>query len=177
VTRCSLIYADAMIKEISEEEIRILGEKLHSADKHWHLHVLTPECTLNTKTAHAIIVEDSDTGENYVTYSSNPMPETALALATLVHGAAATVPLPDAEPEPDHPIVGRMIMRAKALMAEGRYWHHHIFFPTCTFNSHPGKWTMIFEDPDTKEVLTSVSTERPDKDIGITERLFYTQKH
>jgi hypothetical protein len=165
-----------MTKQISEQEIRTLGEELHTAGKNWHLHVLTPECALNSQASHAIFVEDSDAGENYVTYSQEPMPETALALAALVHGVAATLPPTDAEPEPDDPMVGQMMMRAKALMTEGRHWHHHIFFPTCTFNPHPGKWTMIFEDPDTKEVITSVSDKRPDKDIGITERLFYAQK-
>jgi hypothetical protein len=137
--------------------------------------VLTPECNLNEKKSHAIIVEDSESGESCVAYAEHPMKETAHALASLVHGEAATRPLTDDEPEPDDPIVKQMIIRAIELMKKGRHWHHHIFFPVCIFNPHPKKWTMIFEDPEKGETLTSVSTERPDKDIGITERLFYAQ--
>jgi hypothetical protein len=163
--------------EASEQELLTIGETLHRKSAHWHLHVLTPECTLNTRASHAIVLEDTDQGRHYIAYSEYPMPETALRLASFVHGDSATQPPAENEPDPESPVVQEMMSRAKVLMAEGKHWHHHIFFPTCIFNPHPGKWTMIFEDPLKHETLTSVTDGRPDKDIGITERLFYAQRN
>lgn len=164
------------VREISEIELRQIGEELSAAGKSWHLHVLSPDCQLNQRRFYAIFLENTHDEASYVAYSEEPMAETAKLLAKLVHGESAVQPLTDEEETAECPIVQKMVVRAKELMTTEKHWHHHIFFPKCVFNPYPGKWTMIFEDPERSEVLTSVTDEQPVKDIGITERLYYSQK-
>ena len=102
------------------------------------------------------------------------------SLASLVHGADALEEPSNDEnqeggPQPGSPIVGEMMRRARDLMARGVHWHHHILFPECVFNPHPGSWTIVFEDPDNGETLQSVTSDKPAKDIRITETLFFSQ--
>lgn len=162
---------------IPESELRKIGETLQAEGLPWHMHMFSPGCILNGRPdANAIFLEDTARGRSYVTYSPTPLVETARYLAELVHGKEATAPPASDESDPRCSVVGAMVVRAKELMARGRHWHHHIFFPSCVFNPQPGNWTMIFEDPDTGEVLTSSSKDHPAHDIGITERLYYSQR-
>jgi hypothetical protein len=39
------------------------------------------------------------------------------------------------------------------------HWHHHMHFPTCAFNPHPGQWSISVESPD--ETFSEVFVEEP----------------
>lgn len=165
--------------EVSSQRLLELGEELHAAGERWHNHVLSSDCDLNDRNVCALIVEASDRDQVFVSYSDEPMMDVGRALATLVHGVD---PLDDADgsetettPAPASAAVSRMMQRAADVSARGDHWHHHILFPECVFNPHPGSWTLVFEDPDSGETLESVTSERPARDIQITEARFFAQ--
>lgn len=165
--------------EVSAERLLQIGEELHAAGERWHNHVLSSDCELNDRKACALIVEASDRDQVFVTYSDEPMMDVGRALATLVHGADPLAAADDAAPEtsqaPASAAVAAMMARATEVTARGDHWHHHILFPECVFNPHPGSWTLVFEDPDSDETLESVTPERPARDIEITEARFFGQ--
>lgn len=159
------------LTELSQDQLLAFGNELAVSGEKWHPHVLSPDCQLNDRDLGGLILEASDRGEIFAAYSKEPMMETARSLAALAHGDDAL--LAEAGGEPDSPKVAEMIRRAKTLSGRGRHWHHHVLFPECIFNEHPGEWTIVFEDPDTGEMLESVTPDHPSKDIQVLETLFF----
>ena len=175
--------------EVSVDRLLELGDELAASGERWHNHVLSTDCRLNDRPQCALVVEASDRGEVYVVYSDEPMMEVGRRLATLVHGVdplasrhrpadRSTNPSTDEDLELEICSLNviAMMRRAAELSAHDRHWHHHIVFPECVFNPHPGSWTILFEDPQTGETLESVSAERPADDIRVTETLFFSQR-
>lgn len=167
------------LTQVSADRLLEIGRELQSKGERWHNHVLSADCELNRRAQPALVVEASDRNLVYVAYSDEPMMDVGRALATMVHGAD---PLENSGAEeasidlqPGSPAVAEMMERARSLSNRGRHWHHHILFPECVFNRHPGQWTLMFEDPETREALESVTSERPAEDIRVTETLFFSQ--
>jgi len=165
--------------EVSSQRLLEIGDELHAAGERWHNHVLSSDCDLNDRDVCALIVEASDRNQVFVCYSAEPMMDVGRALATLVHGvdplADADGGPPDESAVPASAAVSQMMQRADEVTARGDHWHHHILFPECVFNPHPGSWTLVFEDPDSGETLESVTADRPERDIHVTETLFFAQ--
>ncbi len=165
--------------DVSAERLLEIGRELHADGERWHNHVLSADCELNPRTQPAMVVEASDRDVVYVTYSDEPMMDVGRALATMVHGDDPLERGADgaaqADLQPDSPMVAEMMERARSLSDRGQHWHHHVLFPECVFNPHPGAWTLVFEDPETLETLESVTPERPAHDIRVTETLFFSQ--
>jgi hypothetical protein len=167
-----------MMIEVGAERLLEIGKELAASGERWHNHVLSPDCKLNERQQCALIVEASDRQEVYVAYSDHPMMDVGRAIATLVHGED---PLEAAGSESQEVVqaessaVAEMMRRAEDFAARGIHWHHHILFPECVFNPHPGDWTLVFEDPEKGETLESVTSEKPEQDIRVTETLFFSQ--
>ena len=71
----------------------------------------------------------------------------------------------------------KMILgKAKELSERGICWHHHMFFPTCIFNEHSGKWNVVFEDQETRENVEILYDDEPVDDLREIEVLYYAQK-
>lgn len=165
--------------EVDADQLLEIGRELATKGERFHNHVLSDDCKLSERPQCALIVEASDRDEVYVAYSDEPMMDVGRALAAMVHGGD---PLEDTSaPGGGDPLaaqsleVAEMMRRAGALAARGQHWHHHILFPECVFNPYPGEWTLIFEDPDTGETLESVTSEKPEQDIRVTETMFFSQ--
>jgi hypothetical protein len=69
-----------------------------------------------------------------------------------------------------------MLEKAKKFNEAGIIWHHHLLFPNCIFNRHPGKWVIFFEDPEENKVIESITDEDPIEDLRKIEILYYAQK-
>jgi hypothetical protein len=164
--------------EVDPERLLEISRELAGSGERWHNHVLSPDCKLNERRQCALIVEASDRQEVYVTYSDEPMMDVGRAIATMVHGEdplAAAVADPGEKMRADSAAVAEMMRRAEDFASRGIHWHHHILFPECVFNPHPGDWTLVFEDPETGETLESVTAEKPEQDIRVTETMFFSQ--
>ncbi len=162
------------ITEVTQDRLLELGTELTASGEKWHPHVLSSDCRLNDRPLCGLILEASDRAEVFASYSEEPMMETARSLATLAHGEDAVQEDPDPDSDAS-PKVAEMMRRAKTLSGRGRHWHHHVLFPECIFNAHPGEWTIVFEDPDTGETLESVTAHHPAQDIQVTETMFFAQ--
>ncbi|MBE20809.1 MAG: hypothetical protein CL481_01240 [Acidobacteria bacterium] len=170
---------ETVMEQVGPEKLLEIAHQLASNGERFHNHVLSADCEFNDRGQCALILEASDRNQVFVTYSDEPMMDVGRSLASLVHGADALEGSinenQEGDSHPDSSIVGEMMRRARDLMKRGVHWHHHILFPECVFNPHPGSWTIVFEDPGNDETLQSVTPDKPTKDIQITETLFFSQ--
>jgi hypothetical protein len=140
----------------------------------WHFHILTPECVFNDKNMFALVLENTSGNEVLVNYSEDKQEREGKILLELLHGIKAdklqvsTVKV--------SPKVKEMEKRANELINKGVNWHHHALFPNCTFNKNKGKWVLMLEDPETKQVIENVTDYKPEADLQVIEPLFYHQK-
>lgn len=66
-----------------------------------------------------------------------------------------------------------ILASAQRCYQEKMKWHFHILTPTCSFNTLPGKFVIIFEDDSKPEKLFASYTEKPLRDGEKLEELFY----
>lgn len=158
--------------QASIDEIRAKANEFHEAGTEWHFHMLTPDCALNEKGRYAFILEEPDATTSYVFVSDQAEKDLDQELLPLLHGDEvldASTAGSDYEPSD---VVKAIIKRAQELNDKGVEWHHHMLFPACQFNTHPGKFVLMLEDPQTKEVLESVTDQEPIGDLQQIEPLF-----
>jgi hypothetical protein len=141
----------------------------------WHFHILSPECQLNTEKQYALVIENTDTQESHTFHSTKPLMDMGKDLIQLLHGKDVIVQNAAAL-SPPSPIVKTMLKQARLTSKHGKFWHHHLLFPACKYNPHPGEWTLIFEDQESGTVLESVTTDEPKSDLKHIETFFYSQK-
>lgn len=160
--------------EKTKEEIVDYAKKLVDDKKTWHFHLLTPDCVFNTKSNFALVLENSTDNEVLVNHSDIKQEEESKAMLELLHGIKAD----EEQKLSDHvsESVKKMEIRAKGLIKKGILWHHHALFPDCIFNKSKGKWIVMLEDLETREVMESVTDNKPDSDLQVIEPLFYHQK-
>lgn len=165
------------MKNATIKEIKQKAKELVTTKKKWHFHILTPECQLNDEDNYALVLENTTDDESFVCRSDEPYMDIGKELVKLLHGDDVVddkaQKVEKAEPSEQ---VQKILSRAKQLNSEGKAWHHHMLFPNCRFNKHQGKWTIIFEDKESGEVIESVSDNEPKGDLQHIETLFYQQK-
>lgn len=160
------------MKTVSIEEIETIATKLAQEKKHWHYHLLTPTCQFNETNRHAFVLENNSDQEYYVYYSEAPAMALGKRLLSVLHGEDILTTAADVV----SPAVAKILRKAQQLNTAGKFWHHHVFFPICRYNRHPGKWNITFEDQQEKGVLESLSDSNPKQDQKEIERLYYQQK-
>lgn len=161
--------------ETSEQEIITKAHTLVESNNSWHFHLLTPDCVFNEKGGFVLVLEDSGKGEQYFNHSETKQEETSKLLLELLHGIKADGAQNVSVSGQISEVVKKMEIRAKELIDKKIPWHHHALFPDCMFNDQRGKWKIILEDPETKEVLESITNTKPEADLKIIEPLFYHQ--
>ncbi len=159
--------------ETTIEDIMAKARELQAQGKDWHFHMLIPGCGFNKKRdRHAFVLEDETDGVAYVNYSGHWQKEQGKELVSMLHGkkivAESTEQIADET-------INKILARAKELNEQGVHWHHHMLFPNCLYSKHPGKWVIIFEDPD-GGTLESVSDDEPKESLRQIEVLYYAQK-
>ncbi len=125
-----------------------LGERLRDTGKHWHTHVLSPSCLHNPFGAHwAIVVEDDTEGIAYIAEGTTEFPEVDKQFVKMLHGddiLDSTKTTGGTETAKSSLLLAHIM----ALQSQGLPWHHHMHFPSCAFNPHPGKWSISVEADD-----------------------------
>lgn len=161
--------------ELSLAGIEAHAQQLSQDKLSWHFHILTEKCTLNESCEHALILESPSNEELFVHLCSFKPMDTSKRLVKLLHGQDIVQKVVLGEISDIPPAAVEMISRAKELSANGILWHHHMLFPDCVFNSLKGKWTIVFEDPESKQTLESVTDQEPKQELKEIEALFYQQ--
>jgi len=159
------------------EGIRVLARQFSQAGKAWHFHILTPDCMLNDTGMYALILENTTDHTEQAVYSEEPYMGIGEELVKLLHGSDVVRAESDSNPIPPSAQVSEMLVRAKALSAKGIFWHHHMLFPGCKYNTHGNNYVLIFEDAETGKKLESISESEPKADLQYIESLFYAQKN
>lgn len=123
------------------------GERLAAAGKHWHSHVLSPGCVHNPFDGHyAVVVEDDAENITYIAEGTEAFPEADKVLVKMLHGDDILDPAAakgGSEAAKDSLLLAHILR----LQEKGLRWHHHMHFPGCAFNPHPGKWSIGVESP------------------------------
>ncbi len=154
------------LQPLTFEELGQKAREIAARGGTGHIHTTVPGCAIAGSPRRAIVLEDGDEGRAYAFLDDAPIEGRAKPLAVLLHGADS-VPGDAEELEPASAEVRRMASRFEA----GR-GHFHILGPSCLFNAHRGRWTILFEDEELGP-LESVTDERPLNDIRVVERLIY----
>lgn len=163
------------MKHVSLNKLYSSAVAYHGLHQPWHFHILTPDCRLNNSTQYALILENTQTQEILINYAETPYQDIGKQLMELLHGPTVINHNQKMLPPPSQS-AAVIITRAKELSHVGIHWHHHLLFPECQYNTHPGKYTLIFEDPQSRETLESVTSAEPTNDLKHLEPLFYQQK-
>ncbi len=162
------------VKEISLQEIRAKVDQFIEEKKAWHFHLLTPACKFNKKDKFAFILENTTENEIYVHYSAAPVLELGKELLSLLHGV--NVLKKENQSQKQSPTLQTILKKARELNQQGKFWHHHMFFPNCIFNKNKGKWVILFEDQETNQIIESIYNSEPKEDLKQIETLYYQQK-
>ncbi|MES2436218.1 MAG: hypothetical protein V4586_20580 [Pseudomonadota bacterium] len=141
-------YRGINYQEIALDDCLSLAQCLTKDGKHWHSHVLSPDCIQNPFAGvYALVIEDDHAQIPYIANSGTAFPEVDKDLVKMLHGAdildASKVASSSGTLHPS-----RLLTHLLALQADSVAWHHHMHFPSCAFNPHPGKWSISIESPE-----------------------------
>ena len=164
------------MEEIDIKKLVKIAKEINSRGKKWHFHMLTPGCIFNErKDKDAFVLENETDQKVYIVYSDERYMDIGEELVKLVHGDNI-VRKDDSDENIDNKIIKKILERAKELNQKNIKWHHHMLFPDCIFNKHQGKYCIVFEDPENKNVLEFVSKKEPLNELRMIEILYYQQK-
>lgn len=164
------------MQKASVDEIKKYAERYVKDKKKWHFHILTPECQLNDQKNYALVIENGTDNEAFICYSEKPYMDIGKELVQLLHGNDVIKKAEEKHKKPPSQSVKKLLKRAEKLIEEKIFWHHHMLFPYCKFNTNKNKWTIIFEDKENNKIIESVTDSEPKSDLQYIETLFYSQK-
>lgn len=143
-----LSFRGITYRQIALADCLDLGRALQAAGGAWHSHVLSPGCSHNPFDGHyAIVIEDDATGTPHIAEGGTAFPEVDKQLVKMLHGddiLDAAKAVGGAEVAKS----SRLLAHVMTLQEAGLPWHHHMHFPGCAFNPHPGRWAISVESPD-----------------------------
>lgn len=144
------------------EDCQSLAEGLRDMGKKWHSHVLSPICDHNPfEGNYAVVVEDDAEGVPYIAEGTTEFPEVDKVLVQMLHGSdildASKATGADVWAESS-----TLLARIRELQRQGALWHHHMHFPECAFNPHPGEWSISVESD-----IDSFSEAYPDEPVDV----------
>lgn len=163
------------MKKVTKPEVIEIVKGFHDAGQKWHYHLLTPTCQFNESQQYALFVENVETGEVVSHYSDEAEMELSSQFSKMLQGSEVMDQKNTSknyEPTPD---VAAILELINNLTERGVTWHHHVFFPGCTFNGHSNKFELVVENPESDERLMSVSETEPKEDLKQIESVFYAQ--
>lgn len=144
----TIVHGDLEYHFIALEECLPLVDDFIAKRVRWHSHVLSPGCSFNPfKDKYAIVVENDNARRAYVA-PSDGFPEVDKEFVKRLHGddildegKAESDPAKLAETSP-------MLRRLGEIDHRRIAWHHHMNFPDCALNPHPGRWAITVESDE-----------------------------
>lgn len=162
------------MQEITIGQAREKASSWQEQRKAWHFHVLFPNCIFNTrKDRYAMVLENRMDGETYVIYSDDGFAKFSQELLKMNYGndilkahAGGT-----AQEKPDNPLFAHI----KRFKQNKIPWHHHMLFPDCILNDHPGKWNIVLEGSGEPQVYNALYDEDPLDDLSRIEIEYFKE--
>jgi hypothetical protein len=159
--------------EASLEHVIELAEAAQLANKSWHFHILAPTCCFNPRRdLYGLVVEVPADKTFVVAYVAERPVEQGKRLVTLLHGSKVLEGASSSSAARNS-VAAKIAERARTLNEHNISWHHHMLFPNCALNQHPGHWNITFEDPQSGETLSALYEPEPIDDLKEIEALFY----
>ena len=161
------------VREVSVAEVRERARACRAEGKRWHFHALAPGCAFSQRPgSHALLLEDRTDGRSYVAYAEGDLVELSQELVRMLHGEAI-LDREQARASAGGEALRRVLSRAAELRGRGIAWHHHMLFPDCVLNRHPGLWNIVFEDGETGDVVEMLYEEQPLDDLRKIEVAYF----
>lgn len=140
-----LSFRGITYNRIDLQDCGALGDALHEAGTPWHFHVLSPVCLHNPFAGqYALVIENDAAHTAFIAEAGADFPEIDKKLVKLLHGDDI-LDHKTVSRDPASVAASRLLSHLHALQASGEPWHHHMHFPGCVFNPHPGKWSISVE--------------------------------
>ena len=171
------------MEEISLEEALDWARLWTKTGRGWHFHVLPAGCRFNNRPgSSALVLESPAEGRVLAVYSGDDFVRASQVLVQLLHGNEI-LDRDQARTTSNEAQIQAILRRAGELRRRGIRWHHHMLFPDCTLNRHPGRWTLVFEDPETgrearagrRASIEVVYDEEPVADLRRIEVAYFEQ--
>lgn len=135
-------FGGVSFTRITLEDCLPLAQRLQAAGTPWHSHVLSPGCRHNPFPDHyAVVIEDDGAAIAHIAEGTTAFPEVDKALVKMLHGDDILDPAAQTGAGAET----ALLQQLQAVQARGEPWHHHMHFPSCVFNPHPGAWSIAVE--------------------------------
>jgi len=164
------------MKKITLTEAREKAGSWHSQGYRWHFHVLFPGCVFNTnKEQYALVMENRSSDQTFVVYSDSGFAKVSQEFLKLIYGDNILDKTHSGMGTFSKP-TGRAIMkRCETLIRENIPWHHHMLFPDCIYNTHPGKWNLVLEGGGEDQTVSELYDEEPREDFQQMEIAYFEE--
>ncbi|NLF13753.1 MAG: hypothetical protein GX597_18380 [Anaerolineaceae bacterium] len=163
------------MREIGLEEALDRARQWHRAGGRWHFHVLPAGCRFNDRPGCCtLLLEGPAEDEILAVYAEDDLVQASQELVQWLHGREI-LDREQARTTSNEAQIQAILRRAAELARRGVRWHHHMLFPDCVLNRHPGRWNLVFEDPETGQDIEVLYDEEPVADLRRIEVAYFEQ--
>ena len=163
------------MQEIDIDQVWQKAIVWHQQGEKWHFHVFFPNCVFNLQNdRYALVVENRSADQTFVTYSPVGFAKISQDLLRLIYGDHILDKKQDSNKSHEketRPIV----YQCEQFIREKIPWHHHILFPDCNFNQHPGKWHLVLEGGADPQIFSALYDEEPLDDLQQLEIKYFKE--
>lgn len=143
---------------------------LNDAGRPWHIHALPPACRFNQRPEmYSFVIEDTGAGEVWCAFSKTHFKAECKQLVQVLHGAEIL----DGGARPDDFVAPPILETARACVASGEAWHHHMMAPGCILSPAPHQHVITLERASSAEMDIHVSDTPPDDVLREIELLYF----
>jgi len=161
--------------EASLEEALDRVRHWHRTGGRWHFHFLPAGCRLDHRPGRGTLVLEGPTRDEILAvYGEDDLLQASRELVQWLHGSEI-LDREQARTTSNEAQIQAILRRAAELNRRGVRWHHHMLFPDCVLNRHPGRWNLVFEDPETGQDVEVLYDEEPVADLRRIEVAYYGQ--
>jgi hypothetical protein len=162
------------MQEITISQAREKTRVWQEQGKMWHFHVLFPDCIFNTQSKqYAMVLEDRTSGETFVIYSDNGFAKISQEFLKLHYGDDILKTRAGGVSQ-ERP-ANTLLAQCEIFKQNKVLWHHHMLFPDCIFNDHPGKWNIVMEGSGEARVFNALYDEEPLDDFQEIEIEYFKE--
>jgi hypothetical protein len=145
---------------------------LNASGVKWHIHSLNPGCRFNHRTSkYCFIVEDTDHHKTWCVFSDDDFSKECQQLVQVLHGESIL----DASARPEGFDSPAILDAARACVATGEAWHHHMMKPGCILSPQPERHVITLERASTPEMQVHASDTAPDDVQREIELLYFSR--
>lgn len=162
------------MQEITIDQAREKARSWLTKGKNWHFHVLFPDCVFNTQSNQfALVLENRTADQTFAVYSDNGFAKISQEFLKLRYGDSILET--QAGVVPQEKPANTLLTQCEVFKQNKVLWHHHLLFPDCIFNQHPGKWNIVLEGSGEARTFNALYDEEPMDDFRQLEIEYFKE--